>query len=289
MKYVIVFLLMIAINSAMAYGRLDALQNSNSNQLIMAIRDDGVLFTITSEGWEVMGEPCPGTGPFCIQLHNKPGSEEVALIFVIDSTGKLFQTDGEVWFDLMEPPDSASVISLSSIFRMSGREMQIALLDQTGEFYINDSNHSWITPFPTFPATPARDMSFIYDISTNTMNPLVIGSDGLLYAYFDGEWKSTDKPESEDNIQNLETYVSNETGGVLLMAFDDLGQMYSNSSGEELELISHEPCPGTGPWDIKLLYTGNGVFDVMCLDSVGGFYVATNNSWSTLDDSFQED
>ena len=290
MKHVFICLLVFAVNSVLADGRLDAIQNRNSNKLIMAMRDDGVLFTYTWDGWQAGDEPCPGTGPFCVQLRSRIDSNQEALVFIIDSTGTLFQTNGKWWHELIGPPDTASAVSLSSIFRLSDTVLQLALLDLTGDFHINDSDNSWFTPFPVFPAAPARDMSFNYDRSTDTMNPFVLGSDGLLYAYFHKGWKSTDKPESEWNIQSIATYVDKKTGGFLLVAFDDLGRMYSNAVGDGLVLTTREPCPGTGPWDIDMLLTGDGMYDILCLDSTGGLYRATDDdSWITLADSFQDD
>ncbi len=288
MKHVFICLLVFAVNSVLANGSLDVFQNNSSKQLIAAMRDDGVLFTYTSEGWQVGSEPCPGTGPFCVQLHGGIDSDEEALVFVIDSKGTVFQTNGERWHELIGLPDTVSSISLSSIFRISDRVTQFALLDHAGNFYINDSDNSWLTPFPIFPAPPARDMSFNYDSSSETRMPLVIGSDGLLYAFFENEWESTDKVESEWNIQNITSYIDYETGGVVLVAFDDSGRMYTNSAGDGLVLTTHEPCPGTGPRDIDLLFLGNGMFDLMCLDSTGGLYRAAEDSWTTLADSFQE-
>ncbi|MCD4708648.1 MAG: hypothetical protein K8S62_13020 [Candidatus Sabulitectum sp.] len=288
MKHAFICLLVFTVNSVLADGSLDAVQSSSSNKLIMAVRDDGVLFTYTWNGWQAEDEPCPGTGSFCVQLHNRIDSDEEALVFVIDSTGTLFQTNGEWWHELIGPPDTVSAVSHGSVFRITDRVIQLALLDHAGNFYINESDHSWFAPFPLFPSAPARDMSFNYDRSTDTMNPFVLGSDGLLYAYFNMKWRSTDKPESEWNIQNITTYVDNETGGVLLVAFDDSGRMYSNSAGDGLVLTTHEPCPGAGPWDVDLLCTGNGMFDILCLDSTGGLYRATDDSWIKLADSFQD-
>ncbi|MEA3265888.1 MAG: hypothetical protein U9P42_02950 [Candidatus Fermentibacteria bacterium] len=286
MKHALVCLLVFAVTSILADGSLDAVQSSNSNILIMAMRNDGVLFTYTLNGWQAEDEPCPGTGPFCVQLYNRIDSDDGALVFVIDSRGTLFQTNGEWWHELIGPPDTASVVSLGSVFRLSDHALQVALLDNAGIFHINGSDHSWFTPFAIFPAAPARDMSFNYDSSTDTMTVLVIGSDGLLYADFKEKWRSADKPESAWNIQNIATYVDNETGGVLLVAFDDSGRMYTNTAGDGLVLTTHEPCPGAGPWDIDMLYTGNGMFDILCLDTTGGLYRATEDSWITLADSF---
>ena len=288
MKHALICFLLFAVCNVFADGRLDTYQSINSNKLIMAMRDDGTLFTYTSEGWQTAIDSCPGTGPYCVQLQNKIDSVDEALVFVIDSTGKLFQTGGEGWYELIGPPDTVSEVSRGSVFRLSGGVMQLALLDPAGNFYINDSDTSWFAPFPVFPAAPARDMSFNYDASADIMDPILIGSDGLLYDYLDGEWRSADKPESQWNIQNIAAYIDYESGGVLLMGFDDSGRMYLNSAGEGLALTPYEPCPGIGPWDIDLLYIGNGMFDILCLDSKGGLYSATENSWVTLTDSFPD-
>ena len=288
MKHAFIFLLVFAVSSLVADGRLDTVQNSNSDKLIMAMRDDGVLFTYTSEGWQAVIDSCPGIGPYCVQLQCRTDSEDEALVFVIDSTGTRFQTNGEWWHEFAGPPDTASGRPLSAVFRISDTELQLALLDHAGHLQINDSDNSWFAPFPIFPATPARDMSFNYDRSTSIINPFVLGSDGLIYAYFDKEWRSTDKPEPEWNIQRIATYTHIKTCTVLLVAFDDSGRMYSNSAGDELVLTPYDPCPGTGPWDIDLLYTGNGMFDILCLDSTGGLYSATDHSWVTLAESFPE-
>ncbi len=289
MKQIFLCLLVFAVNSLLADGSFDAVQNSNYDRLAMAVSNDGVLFTYTVKRWQAADEPCPGTGPFCVQLHNRIDSDEEALVFVIDSTGKLFQTNGEWWHELIGPPDTASAVLISSVFRVSDTVLQLALLDNDGNLYVNDSDSSWFTPFPIFPSAPARDMSFNYDISNDILDPIVLGSDGLLYVYFNNKWRSTEELESDWNIQSIATYVEDKTEGILLVAFDDLGRMYSNAAGDGLVLTTHEPCPGTGPWDIDLLCTGNGIFDILCLDSTGGLYRATEDSWITLANSFQDD
>ena len=290
MKHVFICLLVFAVNTVLADGSFDAVQNNSYDKLVMAVRNDGVLFTYTLKRWQAEDEPCPGAHPFCVQLHNRIDSDEEALVFVIDSTGTLFQTNGKWWHELIGPPDTASAVYLSSVFRLSDTVLQLALLDHAGNLYINDSDSSWSTPFPIFPAAPARDMSFNYDISNDILDPIVLGSDGLLYVYFNNEWRSTEELESEWNIQNIATYVENKTGGVLLVAFDDQGRMYSSAAGDGLVLTTREPCPGVGPWDIDLLCTGNAIFDILCLDSTGGLYRASDDdSWITLADSFQDD
>ncbi len=289
MKSAFFCLLFFTVNSVLADGSFDVVQNDNYDRLAMAVRDDGVLFTYTVKRWQAEDEPCPGTGPFCIELNNTIDPGQETLVFVTDSRGTLFQTNGELWFELKQPPGTVSAVSHSSVFRLSDTVLQLALLDHTGNLFINDSDSTWSTPFPIFPAVPARDMSFNYNSSTDTLNPLILGSDGLIYICFNNEWRPTEELESEWNIQNIETYTDYKSGGVLLVAFDDLGRMYSNAAGDGLVMITHEPCPGAGPWDIDLLCTGNGIFDILCLDSTGGLYRATEDSWITLANSFQDD
>lgn len=289
MKLVFISLLVLAVSSMLAVGSLDAVQNNNYDRLAMAIRDDGVLFTYTVKRWQAVEEPCPGVGPYCLQLHNRIDSNDEALVFVVDSRGRLFQTNGEWWQELIGPPDSISAVTVSSVFRVSDSVLQLALLDDAGNLYINDTDSTWSTPFPVFPSAPARDMSFGYDASNDILDPILLGSDGLLYVYYLGEWRSTAELETEMNIQNFATYTDYKTGTILLVAFDALGRMYSNAAGNGLVLTTQEPCPGVGPWDIDLLCTGNGIFDILCLDSTGGLYRAAEGPWITLANSFQDD
>ncbi len=287
MKRMIYLLLACMIYEASADNSLDAFQSSNSDKLVMSIRDDGTLFRFEEDSWEVLGEPCPGAGPFTLHLMEKEDSENVALIFVIDSSGKLFQTNGEWWIELIASPDSTSNYSQSSIFRVSGTVLQLVLLDDAGNVFINNSDDGWFSPFDVFPATPPRAMSFHYDEATNTFNPFIIGADGRLYGYFNGDWQSSTTPESDWNIQNVEIYIDTETNGTFMVAFDDSGRMYTNAAGDGSVLTNHEPCPGVAPWDIKLLYIGEGNFDLLCLDSNGMLSLATVFSWTTLADSFE--
>ena len=114
MKHAFLCLLVFAVSSVVADGSLDTYHSSNSNKLVIAVRDDGVLFTFTSDGWQVQIDSCSGIGPFCVQLQGKIDSIDEALVFVIGSTGKLLQTNDEIWYELIEPPDAVSAVSRGS-------------------------------------------------------------------------------------------------------------------------------------------------------------------------------
>ncbi len=289
MKQMIVVFLVCLIQPATAMNSLDAFSNSSSDYLVMAISDDGVLFKYTDSGWEEIGEPCPGTAPFTLQLKANQVYEREAMVFVIDASGQLFQTNGERWIELIAPPETASAISLSSIFSISTSSMQLVMIDNEGDLFINDSDTTWASPFESFPSSPPRDMTFYYDEVTNTINPFIIGADGKLYGFYNGGWQTAELPESEWNIQNLESYVYVETGAIFMIAIDGSGQLYDNTNQGILAASIHDPCPGTGPWDFKLVSSGPDNFDLLCLDSTGRLFTAYDGSWSSVTDAFPRD
>ena len=289
MKHMIAVFLVCIIQPGIAMNSLDAFRNSESDELVMTIKDDGILFTYTDSGWESVGEPCSGSGPFSLHIMERVGVEREALVFVTDSSGQLFQTNGDWWIELIEPPETASHVSISSIFSFSGTILHLVLLDVEGNLFISDSDEHWSSPFATFPSNPPRDMSFYYDEATSTMIPYIIGSDGGLYGYLDGSWQSTGQLEKGWNIQKLESYVYPETGAVFMVAIDDSGRVFDNSIQGILAETNHEPCPGTGPWDLELQNSGLDSFDLLCIDSTGQLFLASDGSWNKVADSFPVD
>ncbi len=289
MKQIIAVFLVCLIQSATAMNRFDVFSNNISGDLVLAISDDGFLLEYTDSGWETIGESCPGTSPFSLQLKANERNEREALIFVIDSSGQLFQTNGDTWVELLSPPETHSAITLSSVISLSPASIQLVLISEEGDLFINDSDTSWVSPFETFPSSPPRDMTFYSDEATYTINPFIIGADGKLYGFYNGGWQTAELPESEWNIQNLESYVHSETGTIFLIAVDGLGQLYDNVNQGILASSIHDPCPGTGPWDFKLVNSGPGIFDLLCLDSTGQLFLAYDGSWSRLADSFPQE
>ena len=289
MKQMIVVFLLCLIQSATAMNSVDVLRKSESDELVMAISDDGVLYGYTDSGWETVGEPCPGTGPFTLQLRENEGYEGEALVFVIDSSGQLFQTNGNCWIELLTTPETLSAITLSSVISLSSTSIQLVLISEEGDLFINDSDTSWVSPFETFPSSPPKDLTFYFDEATNTINPFIIGADGRLYGFYNEDWQTAELPESEWNIHNLESYVYLETGNIFMIAVDGSGRLYDNTNQGILASSVHDPCPGTGPWDVKLVNSGPGSFDLLCLDSTGQLFLAFEGSWSRVADSFPQE
>ena len=289
MKQIIAVFLLCLIQSATAMNRFDVFSNNLSGDLLMAISDEGVLYEYADSGWETVGVPCPGTAPFILQLKANERDEREVLIFVIDSSGQLYQTNGVTWVELITPPEVNSAITLSSIISLSSTSMQLVMLSENGDLFINDSDTSWVSPFETFPSSPPRDLTFYSDEATNTISPFIIGADGMLYGYYNGCWQTAELPESEWNIQNLESYIHSETGTIFMIAVDGSGQLYDNANQGVLASSIHDPCPGTAPWDFKLVNNGPGIFDLLCLDSTGQLFLAYDGSWNRLTDSFPQE
>ena len=98
MKHVFICLLVFAVNSVLADGSLDAVQNTSYNKLVMAVRDDGVLFTYTLKRWQAADEPCPGAGPWDIDLLCTGNG--IFDILCLDSTGGLYRATEDSWITL---------------------------------------------------------------------------------------------------------------------------------------------------------------------------------------------
>jgi len=78
------------------------------------------------------------------------------------------------------------------------------------------------------------------------------------------------------------------TGELFLIAIDNEGVIYDNFS-EEFILSNLSECPGEAPFNLKIVFSNEGVFDILCLDSVGNIYIAnSDNTWNQISTSFNQ-
>ena len=271
----------------LAGNSIDAFMSSNSDKLLLSIRDDGTLFRLNDYSWEVLGPLCPGNGPFTIHIMEKDDSENVALVYAVDSYGNLFQSNGELWIELIPSPDTSATYPMSSVFTVSESLKQLVLIDEVGILHFADSDDNWFSPFEEFNALPPRAMSFHYFAKKDSISAFILGVDGILYENNEVGWIPSGIQSEESDIQCFDSYADTETGETFIVAVDQSGMIYTSKSRGELALLSHERCPGFSPWDIKLLHTGGGIFDLLCIDSNGMLSLATDSSWITLSDSFE--
>jgi hypothetical protein len=269
--------------AAVGQPALDAVHDVHG-ELIMALDDDGVLHELTREGWLTVGEPCPTAGPYSLQLLKLPGYDTTAFIFVIDGVGRIYQTDSTAWLELQSPPAAAEAPCLGELFNPTAGGVDTLLVDAGGALFVNEGEASWRSVEATLPGTP-RDLEVFFEGATLTANPFVLADDNRLYGFVDEAWQPSETFGAAARLNRLELHVDDETGGVLLLSVDENGRIYDNNATGELAPTDHEPCPGDGPWELKLFFVDGG-FDLLCLDSAGRLYQALDGSWNQVCDPF---
>ena len=287
MRYIVASILPFIVFPAFAVNSLAAFQHENGS-LVMAISRQGTLYNFDRNGWTALGEPCPGEPPFSLNLIDRSTVDNSALIFVIDSSGACYQTSGSSWELFLPAPENTADISLGTIFNLSETDFAVVLIDETGEILVNTPGNPVQKPFSVFPRAPARDMSVYYDRPTDTLNLFVIGADGNLYAYMGGSWQSAATPDSQWDIQEIESHINAETGVVFFVCADGAGNLYSNVSRQGLQPAEYEILPAPGPWDLELVHSGYNNFDLLCTDSSGRLYQALEGSWNRAGSGFPE-
>jgi len=98
--------------------------NEESGELIMALDDSGNLYELTQQGWNSVGDPCPGDGPYRIELIKIESVDDNVFILVFDNEGRLFQADGTSWSEIMSkregsiPPSLGILLNATDSDRM---------------------------------------------------------------------------------------------------------------------------------------------------------------------------
>lgn len=286
MRFMVVSFIGFLTLPAFAVNRIAAFHHGEEGTLVMAMSNQGLLHNFDRNEWTVLGEPCPGEAPFSLHLMNGYSIDNSALIYVIDSAGTCYQTDGTRWEVFLHSPDSTVDFSTGTIFSTSDTHFAVVLVDENGETYVNSPGGTCRKPFPVFPAAPVRDMAVYYDRPTDLLNLFVIGSDGKMYGCIRGQWQSADSPDYQWDIRRIEMNVNPETGDGFIVASDGEGCLYSNVSMQGLRPAEFDAFPEPGPWDLELIHSGGDGFDLLCIDSTGRLYLAMDGSWNSVCEPF---
>lgn len=284
MKYAMLSLLL-SIAAATALPDI-AVHQEDSSDIVMSIDDGGNLYELTDDGWVTLGEPCPGRGPFRLQLQRAEGMDEVIFILVFDSGGNLYETDGSVWTVIESAEEAYTEPCLGSIFDFSEDSLSTMVLDASGVIYLNTTGETYITPFDTFPHIPVRDIDVYYHGESRILVPMILGSDGRFYLYINKEWQAADMPESRMDIRSMAAFVNTDTGVISLIGVDGSGYLYNNDQTGDFVRFDHSPCPGEGPWKIAPVYLAEDDMSLMCLDLRGALYLSVYGDWTELSEGF---
>lgn len=284
MKYTILSLLL-SIAAATAMPDM-AVHQEDSSDLVMSIDGSGNLYELTDEDWVTIGEPCPGRGPFRLQLVRSEDHEGVVFIFVFDSGGNLYQTDGSDWTVIENAQETYTEPCLGSIFDFTEDSLSTMVLDASGVIYLHSTGETYITPFDTFPRMPVRDIDVFYHGGSGILVPMLLGSDGRFYLYIDEEWQAVDSPESRMDIRSMAAFVNMDTGVISLIGVDGSGDLYHNDQTGEFVHFDHPPCPGEGPWKVAPVYFAEDDMSLMCLDPRGVLHLSVYGEWARLTDGF---
>ncbi|MFO8184160.1 MAG: hypothetical protein R6U39_08310 [Candidatus Aegiribacteria sp.] len=264
-----------------------AVHQEGSSDMLMSIDDSGNLYELTDDGWVTLGDPCPGRGPFRLQLLRSEGMDEVVFIFVFDSGGNLFQTDGSVWTVIDNAEEAYVEPCLGSIFKFTEDSFSTMVLDASGVIYLHSTEaETYITPFDTFPRMPVRDMDVYYLDESETLIPMILGSDGRFHLYINEEWQAADMPESNLDIRRVEAIVNADTGLISLIGVDGAGNLYHSDQTGDCVPSDHPPCPGEGPWKLSKVYLAEDDMSIMCLDPHGVLHLSVYGEWTRLAEGF---
>ena len=257
--------------------------------LIVAMDDGGNLFESTTEGWVAVweGGACPGVGPYRIELVKMESVDEAAFILVFDSEGRLFQPVGTEWTTLMDPVEGTVPPCQALLLSATESDLAVMLVDSAGYVFIGMTGSSWQSIPEKVSSAPVLDLAYCYDDSAEMLYPFLLDADGRLCGYVDESWESSEFVELPVELIALEVERNPETGFVIMVAIDESGNIYDNLVSGKLALSENAPCPGDGPWELKLSYNnGNGAFDLFCIDYSGCLHIANSGSWDRIADSF---
>ncbi len=285
MKFLIVITALVIVSTAGALPAL-AVFHDESGELIMALDDCGNLFELTREGWINVGDPCPGEGPYRIELQKLESVDDQIYILVFDGKGQLYQTDTSSWTTLVNPREGSVAPCLGHLISFTDSSLSVMILDAAGYLSFGSTDDSWQILSERIPSIPARDIIVYFDDSLQTLNPFILGADGRLCGYSNECWHSSVFIDIAVELNRVEARIDPETGDALLLAIDESGRIYDNVSTGKLALTEHEPCPGEGPWELTLNYSADGGFSLLCLDAYGSLCLANDGVWHLVTQAF---
>jgi len=261
-------------------------QRGEDNDIVMAMDDDGNLYELGINGWTLHEVPCPGQGPYRLNLVDNDFAEGMIYIFVFDSKGDIYQTDTEEWTRLSSPVTGTVPPCLGEIYNVVEDSLSTAVMDSTGMIYTNSADQANRSPFTALPAAPALDLQLYYDQQEQILAPFVIGNDGSLYSYMQGNWISGGAVNGESNYSNVEILADSTLNYLFILCVDESGLIYSNVDPEGFSQSPYDPCPGEGPWEVQFFLTGQSSLQLVCLNAAGGLYLSSDFSWLELTDGF---
>jgi hypothetical protein len=285
MKLLPILFLLSIVSASAALPSLGAFHDE-WGELIMSIDEDGNLYELTQNGWVLTGDPCPGEGPYSIQLFKLEGINDTIFIFVFDGEGNLYQTDGSGWTTILDPREGSVYPSLSTLLNVTESDISVMTIDADGSLSFGSTGGNWQILYDRVSSTPVRDIDFFYDDETTSLFPFVIGADGRISVYTEDGWESSEFIGLTVELSKFEVELNRDTGNVLKLAVDESGNIYDNTITDELALTGHDPCPGDGPWELELFYVDGSGFDLLCIDQSGCLHLANGGSWDRIADSF---
>lgn len=284
-KLAVLLVLLSVVSPAVAMPTLAA-YTDDTGELIMALDDSGNLYELTQEGWIPVGYPCPAEGPFSVELVKMESVEDSAFIFVFSSDGRLYQSDGAEWGCVLDPIEGSIPPVLPQLLKATESHLSVMQIDADGCLAFGRTDGEWQTLPDSIFSLPARDIDFHYDEQTQYLYPFVLGGDGQVRIYLDGEWALLANADPAVELTRFEAELNQNTGLVLVVAVDGSGNIYENLEPHELALTDHDPCPGEGPWELRLEYVNGSGFDLLCLDSTGALFLADDGGWERISDPF---
>lgn len=282
MKYILLITILLLTSISIGKPGFAAFHGA-SNRLVIALDDNGDFFRLASGEWVNIENPCPGDGPFKIDIAEHPFYPESLLIYSFDTYGRAFYFTDSVWSAPIEILDSSQPGCLCDIYNVNESGVGVIIVDRDGNVELSSNRISGFSISPFTIATP-RSLVALYDNVTTTIAPFILDEDGRLYVLMTDEWELM----LDSNIIDFDTFMHPKTGDVFVMAIDSEGLISDNFSGE-FKISNLNNCPGEAPFNIRIVFTLDNIFDILCLDSTGNLFIAnTDFTWDQIASGFAQ-
>lgn len=285
MKHTLIIAMLLLTSLSFSQPGLAAFHGT-SKQTVLALNENGNFYSLTTIGWLNTENPCPGDGPFQLEIVEHPTYPESLLIISFNSQGSIFSFSDSTWSEALDTQDSSQSEYCFDIFNVNESGLSIMIIDNQGNIRLS-SGADWDSSFPDFTLAKTHTLVALYDTTTATLAPFILGEDGQIYIFMENEWQALVDLEAI-HIVSFDCFMHPTTGEIFLIAIDNDGFIYDNFSGD-FALSNLNECPGIEPFNLKLIFSKEGIFDVLCLDSIGNLFIAnTDNTWNQVASDFSE-
>ena len=285
MKHILIIAILTLTSVALSQPALAGFHGA-TNQTVLSLNENGGFYLLTTEGWLDIEAPCPGDGPYQLEIVEHPAYPESLLIYAFDDYGRIFAFSDSVWSPPMELQEPTQPGFCCDIFTVRETGVSIILVDGEGNIRLS-AGKTWDLSFQPFTLAPPRETVALYDTLTTTLAPFILGEDGKIYFFVNNEWLPLVNLEAI-HVIDFDCFMHPTTGEIFLMAIDNEGFIYDNFSGEFV-ISNLSEYPGEGPFDLKIIFSNEGIYDILCIDSTGNLFIAnTDNTWYWLSTGFNQ-